>query len=173
MRDKKSISVTLPILISTVQLCPISPELYIQFSLTASNRKLGWGLRTRLSCVYTIPGLFRTASNGKLGGAWERDYLVYIQFQGFSVLRAMESWAGPGNETILCIYNSRAFPYCKQWKAWAGPGNKAGPGNESILCTEKITLVLRPRTSSLAVTSPSQIASFPSFHPTSCHLQDA
>ena len=41
--------------------------------------KVGWGLGTRLSCVYTILGLFRTASNGKLGGAWERGYLAYIQ----------------------------------------------------------------------------------------------
>ena len=82
----------------------------------------------RLSCVYTIPGLFRTASDGKLGGAWERGYLVYTQFQGFSALQAVESWAGPGN--------------------------KGGPGNESILCIEKITLVLRPHASSLSLHHP-------------------
>ena len=62
--------------------------------LTASNRKLGWGLGTRLCCVYTIPGLFHTASNGKLGGAWERGYLQYYKQQ--------KAWMGPGNEAILC-----------------------------------------------------------------------
>ena len=96
------------------------------------RRKAGWGLGTftvlQAMESWVGPGnVYRTASDGKLGGAWERLPYCKRRKAGwglgtFTVLQATESWAGPGN-----VYHTASdgklggawerLPYCKRRKA--------------------------------------------------------
>ena len=52
--------------------------------------------------------------------------------------KQQKAWAGPGNETILCICNSKGFSILQAVESWAGPRNKA------ILCICKIVSLPGP-----------------------------